>query len=97
MSARLLALVLIVATALAGCGRCRSSSDCDEGERCDLDNGDCILGCTSNADCLATTFCNIEIGRCDPRMRPPLFFDEDVGRPDVSTSTSADASLDIRD
>lgn len=86
-------LALGLAFGLAACAPCRSKSDCDQGERCDLESGDCVLGCTTDSTCAASARCNLELGRCEPRTRPPLFPPDDAAVTDTGTSTAADAAL----
>lgn len=50
-------------------------------------------GCTGNADCAATSRCNLELGRCEPGTRLPFFTDEDAAVEDVTTSTAPDAQV----
>lgn len=88
---RHLLLAIGVSLAFTACGQCRSSADCNSGEHCNLDNGECAASCRSNADCASTAICDLEIGRCEPKMRPSLFPPEDGSTPDVDTSTAADA------
>lgn len=71
----------------AACVPCRSRGDCEAGEYCDFDTGDCRLGCTSDDDCGGISFCNLSTGSCNLPFTPAA----DAGPADTGTSSVADA------
>lgn len=73
--------ILVALLTLAGCGKCRISSDCDEGQHCDFPTGDCLNGCMGPSDCSPVASCDRSTGRCIPNIQVP----------DASTSSTADA------
>lgn len=93
MKAALLTLALALGGgAAAGCVPCRTSSDCDPGLHCEFESGECLPGCTSNADCSPTAQCD-RLGICRPGPRPAP---EDAGQADADAPDAgpADAAAD---
>lgn len=85
----LLGGLLLIASAGAGCNlRCGTSADCETGEVCNLDSGECKQGCTSNANCEGTrAYCDTRSGLC---RLGAVFIPTDLG---VETDAASDASV----
>lgn len=61
-------------------GQCVTTPDkspCEGVANCDGDA--CVKGCTSDADCLPTYYCNSTARRCDPRLPPGAACNADAG------------------
>lgn len=64
------------------CNVCASRQDCDQGDSCNFESGECIAGCRSDADCGGVSTCFAETGIC---VIPEVPFTIDAG-----TSTTSD-------
>jgi hypothetical protein len=53
---------LLVLSAPA-CARCFATSDCDEGEHCEFQSGECLPGCDSTT-CSKLARCDEQTGQC---------------------------------
>ncbi|MEQ9498938.1 MAG: hypothetical protein RIT81_18810 [Deltaproteobacteria bacterium] len=83
---RLLIVLLFAVASLRCSGPCQTRSDCDDGEFCNFNTGDCVTGCESDGDCSPSTYCDTTKGQCALRniVRP-------VPDGGTTTSTAPDA------